>query len=56
MTIHKKTHKNGVYVCYFKGAPERILRISSHVYENGKVQVTSYDSKLYCNLLPIVCQ
>lgn len=36
MSIHKKKHENGFLTQYIKGAPERILRICSHILIDGK--------------------
>lgn len=35
MTIHQKTHDNGHLIQFIKGAPERILRICSHILVDG---------------------
>ncbi|KAJ3197341.1 hypothetical protein HDU67_003765, partial [Dinochytrium kinnereticum] len=36
MTIHQKRHANGHLMLYIKGAPERILRLCSTIFDGGK--------------------
>ncbi len=38
LSIHKKSHENGVYTLYIKGAPERVFRLCSSLAANGKVE------------------
>lgn len=35
MTIHKKTHAHGPLTQFMKGAPERVLRVCSHILIDG---------------------
>jgi len=48
MTIHKKAHANGVLTQFIKGAPERILKICSHILiDNELVLMTEEHQKSF---------
>ena len=36
MSIHKKPHSTGDLMVYLKGAPERVLKICSHIFDGSK--------------------
>lgn len=46
MTIHKKQHKNGSLTLYMKGAPERVLKVCSHILIDGVAVPLTDDFKL----------
>ncbi|KAK9728457.1 hypothetical protein K7432_001060 [Basidiobolus ranarum] len=48
MTIHEKSHANGDFTLYIKGAPERILRLCSTILINGEaIPLTQEHKDLY---------
>ena len=48
MTIHKKTHPNGNFVIYVKGAPERVLALCSSIHDGtGVVPLTDFHKREY---------
>ena len=39
------TRENGKEVCYVKGAPEKLLEKSTHIYEEGRIRPLTYQKK-----------
>jgi sodium/potassium-transporting ATPase subunit alpha len=45
MTIHKKPHKTGVLTLYLKGAPERVLKLCTTIYDGKEIVPLTDDHK-----------